>query len=258
MGFVWLTLTLISELLGYILRYFVGLWIAPYVLSIYTRFPMSHLHPIASAQCGWIFVAIGLLMHMAIVVRQLPKPLQERVYMRPRQPSKREKELVERAYRFMEQKATFSQAVPFRHPSRFRVYQGDGYSVRFIGKTLLIDAALFPSSGSSPYLNAQLAHALWYYNSSDWLARRILALFPSESEVLLGFTGRALTWIGWQYYKRSQVYRADEYAARLGQKHALIQTLEDLFLPLDTPRERLIYDEPYVALRIDRLHEFPY
>ena len=67
-------------------------------------------------QIGWISVAIGLLMHLFIVTRQFPQPLQERVKMRPRQPSKREKELVERAYRLMEQKATFSQAVPFRHP----------------------------------------------------------------------------------------------------------------------------------------------
>jgi hypothetical protein len=247
-GFFWLTLTLIGEVFGYVLRYLFGIWAAHYLLLVYGRFPVSHLHPVTPAQVGWSFVVIGLLMHMYILARQLPKPQQERVNMRPRQPSKREKELVERAYKLMEQKATINRALPFRHPLRFRVYQGEGYRVRFIGKSLLIDVALFPPIGGSPYLNALLAHALWYYNSSDLLVRRLLELFPPESDIVLGFTGRALTWIGWQFYKRSQVYHADEYTARLGQKHALIQTLEELFLPLDTPRERYIYDEPYVEL----------
>jgi hypothetical protein len=256
MGFFWLTCTLLAECLGYVLRYIIGMWFSQYLLKTYALLPISRVHPVTPSQVAWGFVVLGLLMHIYIIARQLPRPQLERVQMRPRQPSKREVEQVEKAYKHMEQKATINRALPFHHPQRFRIYQGEGYTVRFVGSMLLIDVALFQTTGSS-YLQALLAHALWYYNSSDLRVRRLLDLFPHESNITVGFTGRFVTWIGWQFYKRFQVYRADEYATRLGQKHALIQTLEELFLPLDMPRGHYFYDVPYVESRIDRLHDYP-
>jgi len=44
------------------------------------------------------------------------------------------------------------------------------------------------------------------------------------------------------------------YAVKLGQKQALVQTLEELFLPLDMPRKQILYTEPYIEARIDRIH----
>src|SRR5438128_821404 len=78
MGFFWLTLTLISEILGYVLRYFFGVWAAHYLLLVYGWLPVSRLHPVTPAQIGWSFGVIGLLMHLYILARQLPKPQQQR------------------------------------------------------------------------------------------------------------------------------------------------------------------------------------
>ncbi len=256
MGFFWISCTFLAELPGYVLRYWAGVWFGTVILPLYQHLSFARHHPVAPAYIGWAVVILCLLMHVMIAVRQLSAPQQERVKMRLRSPSKREQEEVDRAYKTITQKATVNRALPFFHPQRFRVYQGQGYRVRFLGRTLLIDAALFQTAGS-PYLPALLAHALWSYNGSDLRVRSLLHLFPDASYIRLGFTGRFLTWIGWQFYKRSQVYRADAYAAKVGQKHALIQTLEEVFLPLDEPRAHYFYDEPYIESRLDRLHAFP-
>src|SRR5690349_14285810 len=69
---------------------------------------------------------------------------------RSRSSSKREMELVERKQ--MQRKAMLERMLSFTHPPRFRVYQGDGYEVRFVGNTLVINHALFQTTGS-PYLS---------------------------------------------------------------------------------------------------------
>jgi hypothetical protein len=177
----------------------------------------------------------------------------ERVTMRLRSPSKREQDLVERCYKQMTHKARLSGPFPFAHPPRFRVNQGDGYEVRFVGNTLVINYALFQTTGS-PYLCALLAHALWSFNSDGLRIHHLLQLFPEPRAMVVLFPGRFLTSILWCWYERNEVYQADAYAVRLGQKQALIQTLEELFLPLDMPRKQLLYTEPYIEARIDRIH----
>jgi len=72
--------------------------------------------------------------------------------------------------------------------------------------------------------------------------------------MVLLFPGRFLTSIVWCWYEQNQVYQADTYAVKLGQKQALIQTLEEPLLPLDMPRKELLYTEPYIEARIDRIH----
>ena len=122
---------------------------------------------------------------------------------------------------------------------------------------LVIDAELF-QMGSSPYLIALLAQVVWDYNGVWLRIHGLLQLLPDASWVIVGFFGRWATWIFWQLYRRYHVYHADAYAAQLGQKQALITTLEEVSLPVDEPRERFFYGEPYVELRIDQLHQLPF
>jgi hypothetical protein len=254
MGYFWLTLTLLFELIGYAVRYWIGIWFSSYLLSIYSLFPkLAERYPVTSEQIGWAFIVLSLVLHIVVAVRQCTRPQLERVTMRLRSPSKREMELVERCYKQMQQKAMLLGTLSFAHPPRFRVYQGDGYEVRFVGNTLVINYALFQATGSS-YLGALLAHALWSFNSSGLRVHHLLQLFPETDAILFLFLGRFLTSILWCWYERSQVYLADAYAVRLGQKQTLIQTLEELFLPLDMPRKQLLYTEPYIEARIDRIH----
>ena len=68
------------------------------------------------------------------------------------------------------------------------------------------------------------------------------------------FPDQFLTNILWCWYERSQIYLADAYAVKLGQKAALIQTMEVLFLEMDLPRKQILYTESYIESRIDRIH----
>jgi hypothetical protein len=138
----------------------------------------------------------------------------------------------------------------FAHPPRFRIYQGDGYEVRFVGNTLVINYALFQTTGS-PYLCALLAHSLWSFNGSGLRIHHLLQLFPEPDAILLLFPGLFLTSILWCWYERSQV----AYAVKLGQKQAFIQTQEELFLRPDMPRKQIFYAELYIEARIDRIHQ---
>ncbi len=254
MGYFWLTMTLLFELLGYVLRYWIGAWFSSYLLSTYELFPkLAERYPVTANQIGWGFVVFSLGLHTALAIRQCTRPQLERVTMRLRSPSRREQELVERCYKQMKHKAVLPGAQSFAHPSRFRVHQGDGYEVRFVGNTLVINHALFRTTGS-PYLSALLAHALWSFNSGGLRIHHLLQLFPEPRAMVLLFPGRFLTSVAWCWYERNQVYQADAYAVNLGQKQALVQTLEELFLPLDMPRKEILYTEPYVEARIDRIH----
>ena len=51
-----------------------------------------------------------------------------------------------------------------------------------------------------------------------------------------------------------QVYQANASVVKLRQRQAFIQTLEELFLPLDVPRKQILYTEPYIEACIDLVH----
>jgi len=180
----------------------------------------------------------------------------ERLELRLRKPSKQEQDQVDKAYAAMDKKALVRFVSQWKHPSRFRVFQGEGHQVRFIGHMLVIDVGIFQVAGS-PYLIALLAQAMWDYNGPWLRLQGLLQLFPDASWVIVGFFGRWVTWIAWQLYTRYHAYLADVYAAHLGQKQSLITTLEEVLLPVDEAREHFFYAEPYVELRIDRLHQLP-
>ena len=64
----------------------------------------------------------------------------------------------------------------------------------------------------------------------------------------------------WMKYWRDRVFAADEYAARLGQRHALKRALDDLRWMLDGGRAtrggRWLREIPYIEERIDRLDRY--
>jgi Zn-dependent protease with chaperone function len=110
--------------------------------------------------------------------------------------------------------------------------------MRWIGLTLVIDRGLLMSRHFPPLLAHELAHV----NSFDLLTRSLYAILPPFRWGLLTLLGLPLA-CGpillhpvWMKYWRDRVFAADEYAARLGQRHALKGALDDLRWVLDGGR----------------------
>ncbi|HEV3047075.1 MAG TPA: M48 family metalloprotease [Solirubrobacteraceae bacterium] len=130
----------------------------------------------------------------------------------------------------------------------------------------------------SPHAAAVIAHELGHLRTSDahlTSALNLLLLKPMDTPAVrplwsLAFRGLAwfasgqavltLTANAWEAYWRSREFAADDYAAQLGQAHALAQSLTLDSLPFERPIRAMRFSRathPYTKPRIARLHEHP-
>jgi Zn-dependent protease with chaperone function len=154
------------------------------------------------------------------------------------------------------------EAPSLKKPRWWAVRDGHGMQIRWIGLVLVIDQGLL----GSKHFPALLAHELARCNSFDLFTRTLFTIFPPlrwSILTLVGLpnaSGKILLYPLWMKYWRDRVYAADEYAARLGQRHQLIRALDELKWAFEgstaTKGGRWLRETPYMESRVDRLMRY--
>jgi hypothetical protein len=226
-----------------------------------------HRHPFILTQEGLAhcLIAVYVAAHVLFLVRGITAPGRERHKLGVRlKPSGREIQRFEQVFAALGRaQATAPDAPPLKRPYFWKVRDDDqGMQMRWIGLVLVIDRGLLMSRHFPPLL----AHELARVNSFDLLTRSLYAILPPfrwSLFALLGLPlacGPILLHPAWMKYWRDRVFAADEYAARLGQRHALKRALDDLRWALDGGRAtkggRWLRETPYIEERIDRLDRY--
>jgi len=234
-----------------------------FVTSLYQTYA-PHRHPSLLTQDGLarILIAVYVAAHVFFLVRGIITPIWERHKLGVRSmPSGREVQRFEQVFAVLGRtQAATPDALPLKRPYNWRVQDDDqGMQMRWIGLTLVIDRGLLMSRHFPPLLAHELAHV----NSFDLLTRSLYRILPPLRWGLFTLLGLPLA-CGpivlhpvWMKYWRDRVFAADEYAARLDQRHALKRALDDLRWVLDGGRAtrggRWLRETPYIEERIDRL-----
>lgn len=237
--------------------------LGPNVLFTYQALShlLRHPYPLTLVNLAQ-FVLIGYaLLHALALVRGLSQPARERLRLGVRmRPSVREIERFERAFEQLARtRLNISGAPILRKPRLWAVRDGRGMQIQWIGWVLVIDQGLLESRHFPALLASQLAHS----HSFDLLTRTLFILFPPFRWAVLTLVGlpnacgKILLYPLWMQYWRSRVYAADEYAARLGQRHQLVRALDELKWAFEgntaTRGGRWLQEAPYIESRIDRL-----
>ena len=232
-----------------------------------TREYAPHRHPFLLTQDGLarFLIAVYIGAHVLFLARGLVAAVRERHKLGVRQrPSGREVQRFEQVFAVLGRaRAATPDAPPLRRPHSWKVRDADqGMQSRWIGLALVTDKGLLMSRHFPPLLAHELAHA----SSFDLLTRSLCAVLPPlrwSLFALLGVPlacGPLLLHPVWMKYWRGRVFAADEYAARLGQRHALKRALDDLRWALDGGRAtqggRWLRESPYIEERIDRLDRY--
>jgi Zn-dependent protease with chaperone function len=116
--------------------------------------------------------------------------------------------------------------------------EDQGMQMRFIGRVLVIDRGLLYGRHFPSLLAHELAHA----NSFDLFTRSMYASFPSYRWSVLTLVGLPCVCgpivfhLAWMKYWRGRMFAADDYAALIGQCHALKRALDELRWALDGGR----------------------
>lgn len=232
---------------------------------LFTYQTLSHLlrhpYPLTLANiAGFLLIGYALL-HVLALVRGLSQPARERFRLGVRmQPSEREIERFERALEQLTRtRLNVACAPALNRPRNWAVRDGRGLQIRWIGRVLVIDQGLLENKHFPALLASQLAH----FHSFDLLTRTFFSIFPPFRWALLTLVGlpnacgKILLYPLWMRYWRSRVYAADEYAARLGQRHQLARALDELKWAFEgstaTRGGRWLREAPYIESRIDRL-----
>jgi hypothetical protein len=220
-----------------------------------------HPYPLTQVKIAQFLLIGYALLHILALIRGLSQPARERLKLGVRmQPSVREIERFERAFEQLARTRLNAPGAPALHKPRFwAVRDGRGMQIRWIGWVLVIDQGLLESKYFPALLASQLAHS----HSFDLLTRTLFTIFPPFRWAILTLVGlpnacgKILLYPLWMKYWRSRVYAADEYAARLGQRHQLIRALDELKWTFDggtaTRGGRWLRDTPYIESRVDRL-----
>ena len=226
-----------------------------------------HRHPVVLTQEGLahFFIAVYVGAHVLFLLWRGTAPIRERLKLGVRlKPSGREVQRFEQVFVALQRaQMTTPDAPSLKRPPFWKVRDDDqGMQMRWIGLVLVIDRGLLMSRHFPPLLGHELAHA----NSFDLLTRSLYAIFPPFRWSLLTLLGLPLACgpillhPAWMKYWRDRVFAADEYAARLGQRHALKRALDDLRWVLDGGRAtkggRWLRETPYIEERIDRLDRY--
>jgi hypothetical protein len=236
------------------------------VTSLYHTYA-PHRHPSLLTQDGLarIFIVVYVAFHVLALVRGVTAPVRERHKLGVRLwPSGREIQRFEQVFTALGRaQATMPDAPPLKRPRFWKVRDDDqGMQMRWIGLVLVIDRGLLMSRHFPPLLAHELAHV----NSFDLLTRSLYTILPPFRWSILTLLGLPLACgpivlhPAWMKYWRGRVFAADEYAARLGQRHALKRALDDLRWVLDGGRAtrggRWLRETPYIEERIDRLDRY--
>ena len=226
-----------------------------------------HRHPVVLTQeeLAHFLIAVYVAAHLFFLVRGVIAPSRERHKLGVRlKPSGREVQRFEQVFAALGRtQAATPDAPPLKRPYNWRVHDDDqGMQMRWIGLVLVIDKGLLMSRHFPPLLAHELAHV----NSFDLLTRSLYRILPPLRWglfTLLGLPlacGPILLHPVWMKYWRDRMFAADEYAARLGQHHALKRALDDLRWVLDGGRAtrggRWLRETPYIEERIDRLDRY--
>lgn len=226
-----------------------------------------HRHPFVLTQEGLAHfcIAIYLAFHVLALLRGITAPGRERHKLGVRvRPSSREVQRFEQVFAALQRTQVATPDAPaLKRPHSWEVCDDDqGMQMRWIGLVLVIDRGLLMSRHCSPLLAHELAHA----NSFDLLTRSLYAILPPFRWSILTLLGLPLAcgpiviYPAWMKYWRGRMFAGDEYAARLGQRHALIRALDDLRWVLDGGRAtrggRWLRETPYIEERIDRLDRY--
>ncbi|HSZ13084.1 MAG TPA: M48 family metalloprotease [Solirubrobacteraceae bacterium] len=186
-----------------------------------------------------------------------------------RAPEQDEREAFQRAFNEL-------QAVDptLRPPRHWFVAEEPACNASAYASSLCVNRGLL----ESPYAAAVIAHEMGHLRSSDThltSALSLLLIRPMTTPGLyplwslpfrcLGWvaSGQAVFWFTgntWEMYWRTREFAADEYAARLGQAHALAQSLTRESLPHERPIPHMRFSRathPYTKPRIARLQAHP-
>lgn len=151
-----------------------------------------------------------------------------------------------------------------RAPRRWFVIDEDEENAAAYADTVMISRGLLDSG----HLEAVLAHELGHLNTSDARVAAALSRIttPPYGQVRRGLnticlfaTGAAGVWpmrAPWSAYWRSREHEADQYAANLGQAHALAQFLDERRAMIDLPIPFIWLTEhshPPTEHRVERL-----
>jgi Peptidase family M48 len=235
---------------------------------LYTYSALSHLlhhpYPLTQVNIAQFFLVVYAVFHVLALLRGLGQPARERLKVGVRmQPGIREIERFERAFdQLVRTRLAVPDAPLLKKPRWWAVRDGRGMQIRWIGWVLVIDHGLLESK----HFPALLAHELAHSNSFDLLTRTLFTIFPPlrwAIFTLLGLpnaSGKILLYPLWMKYWRDRVYAADEYTARLGQRHQLIRALDELKWAFEgstaTKGGRWLRETPYIESRIDRLMRY--
>jgi hypothetical protein len=226
-----------------------------------------HRHPLVLTQehVALFFVAIYLALHVLALVRGLSAPYRERRKLGVRgRPSGREIRRFEQGYAsLLRAQSATPDAPTIKRPWVWRVRDDDqGMQMRWIGCVLVIDRGMLYSR----HFPALLAHELAHINSFDLFTRCIYGIFPPfrwSVLTLIGLPcayGPILFHCWWMKYWRDRMFAADEYAALIGQCHALKRALDELRWVLDGGRAtrggRWLRETPSIEEHIDRLDRY--
>lgn len=226
-----------------------------------------HLRPFALTQVGLahFFIALYAAFHALALLRGATASVRERRRLGVRaRPSGREARRFEQAFSALQRaRAATPDAPSFKRPRRWAVRDDDqGMRMRWVGLVLVIDRGLLMSRHFPPLLAHELARA----NSFDLLTRSLCAILPPLRWSILTPLGLPLACgplvlrPAWAKYWRVRVFAADEFAAHLGQRHALGRALDDLRWALEGGRAtsggRWLRESPYLEERIDRLDRY--
>jgi hypothetical protein len=236
------------------------------VLSTYQALShlLRHPYPLTQVDIAQFLLAVYALFHVLALVRGLSQPARERLKLGVRmQPGGREIERFEHAFdRLVRARINTPGAPALRKPRFWAVRDGRGMQLQWIGWVLVIDQGLLESKHFPAMLASQLAH----YHSFDLLTRTLFSIFPPPRWAILTLMGmpnacgKILLYPLWMKYWRDRVYAADEFAARIGQRHQLIRALDELKWAFDgstaTSGGRWLRDTPYIESRIDRLMRY--
>jgi hypothetical protein len=243
------------------------------IVSIYNNMVLNwyhaehlHRHPflLTQEQVAWFFLLVFVALHVLAAIRGSSQPARERTKLGVRmQASAREIDRFEHAFaQLLRGRLPNQDAPPIKKPRFWKVRDGRGMQIRWIGWVLVIDEGLL----ACKHFPALLAHALARTSSLDRFTRTLFDLFPPFRWAVLTLVGlpntcgKILFYPVWMQYWRDRVYTADEYAARLGQRYQLMRALDDLKWTMDggtaTRGGRWLREMPYIESRIDRLMRY--
>src|SRR5437762_7469705 len=176
----------------------------------------------------WLDVFFGV--HIVFAFYSFLLPFQQRWKLGVRRPSQREQEHFEGIYQSLARGGG-----RLVRPRRWKVADGLGMQAHWIGYVLVVDRELLHHRFFAPVL----AHHLGHVSGEDRIAHRLYAMFPplpGFAGIIAGLPfsfGLLLLYPLWMWYWREMIFAADRVSVGLGQGHALVTGLTEIYQKVD-------------------------